>query len=126
MNENEIAKFVVNAAYQVHKELGPGLLESVYENCLFYELQEIGLEVKQQHILPVIYKDVKMEMGFRLDLLVEDKLVVEVKAVKELEDIHMAQIISYLKLSNNKLGLLINFHVPLIKNGIKRVINGKL
>ncbi|MEX0812115.1 MAG: GxxExxY protein [Chitinophagales bacterium] len=126
MNENEIAKFVVNAAYQVHKELGPGLLESVYENCLLYELQEIGLEVKQQHILPVIYKDVKMEMGFRLDLLVEDKLVVEVKAVKELEDIHMAQIISYLKLSNNKLGLLINFHVPLIKNGIKRVINGKL
>lgn len=126
MTENEIAKVVVNAAYQVHKELGPGLLESVYEHCLAYELAEEGLSVKQQAPLPVTYKDITIDCGFRPDLWIENKLIIEVKAVEVLNDVHMAQILTYLKLTDNKLGLLINFNTSLIKNGIKRVINGRL
>lgn len=126
MSENEISKIIVNSAFDVHKELGPGLLESVYENCLLYELEELGLKVKQQPALPVYYKGIRMDIGFRLDLWVEEKVIIEVKAVKELEDIHLAQILNYLKLTDNKLGLLINFNVPLLKQGIKRVINGYL
>lgn len=126
MSENELSKIAVNAALQVHKELGPGLLESVYENCLAYELKKTGIKVKQQPALPVVYEDVKLDCGFRLDLWVEDKLIIEVKSVEALNDVHMAQILTYLKLTNNKLGLLINFNVVLIKHGIKRVINGYL
>jgi GxxExxY protein len=123
MSENEIAKIVVNASLSVHKELGPGLLESVYENCLSYELKQTGLSVIQQQALPVFYKDIKMDVGFRLDLWIEGRVIVEIKSVESLNDIHMAQILTYLKLTNNKLGLLINFNVPLIKSGIRRVVN---
>lgn len=123
MTENEIATIVVNASLEVHRELGPGLLESVYESCLAFELKKRGLEVLQQHPLPVIYKEVQLDLGFRLDLWVDRKVIVELKAVEALNDIHMAQILTYLKLTNTKLGLLINFNVPLIKHGIKRVVN---
>ena len=124
MTKNEIAKIIVNAAYNVHVTLGPGLLESAYEACLIYELLEAGLKVRSQVDLPVIYKGVYLECGYRIDLLVEERVIIEIKSVLELNNIHMAQTITYLKLSNCTLGLLINFNVSKIKDGIKRVING--
>ena len=124
MHENEIAKTVFNLALNVHKTLGPGLLESAYEECLYYELIKTGLKAEKQKPLPVIYEDVKLEIGYRVDLLIENIFIVEVKSVEALTDIHMAQILTYLKLSGCRLGMLINFNVPLIKNGIRRVING--
>ena len=126
MTENEIAKIVFNAALKVHKALGPGLLESAYEECLFYELRETGLKVEKQKPLPLIYEDVKMKIGYRVDIMVENKFIIEIKSVDALNDIHLAQTLTYLKLSNCKLGMLINFNVTLLKNGIKRVINGVL
>jgi len=126
MNENEIAKAIVNAAYNVHIELGPGLLESAYEACLLYELKDRGLQVVAQKELPIIYRDVRLTCGYRIDLLVEQKVIVEIKSVNILNEVHLAQTITYLKLSNCKLGLLINFNVAKIKDGIKRVINGYL
>lgn len=123
MTEDEIGKIVVNSAFQVHKALGPGLLESTYESCLRHELNLNNLKVEFQKGLPVIYKGLKMDIGYRLDLLVEDKVIVEIKSVERLNEIHMAQLLSYLKLSNLKLGFLINFNVKLIKDGIKRVAN---
>ncbi len=126
MTENEIANIVFNAALKVHKALGPGLLESAYEECLFYELKEAGLKAEKQKPLPLIYKDIKMEIGYRVDIMVENKFVIEIKSVEALNDIHLAQILTYLKLSNCKLGMLINFNVTLLKNGVKRVINGTL
>jgi len=123
MTENEISKVIFDSALKVHKNLGPGLLESTYEECLFYELQKSGLFVVKQKALPLIYEEVKLEIGYRIDLLVEDKVIIEVKAVEALNDIPLAQVLTYLKLSNCKLGLLINFNVSLIKNGIKRVVN---
>ena len=123
MTENEIAKIIVNASLNIHKELGPGLLESVYENCLSFELRQSGLSVVSQQSLPVLYKEVKMDIGFRLDLWVERKVIVEIKSVESLSDIHMAQILTYLRLTKNKLGLLINFNVSLMKLGIRRVAN---
>lgn len=123
MTENELATIIVDASLEVHRELGPGLLESVYENCLAFELRQRGLNVMQQQPLPVVYKDVRMDMGFRLDLWVENKVVIEVKSVDALNDVHLAQTLTYLKLTSNKLGLLINFNVPLIKHGIRRVVN---
>ena len=126
MTENEIAKLIVNAAYQVHVELGPGLLESAYETCLVYELVNAGLQVSNQIDLPVYYKDVKLNCNYRMDILVERKVIIEVKAVSILKKVHLAQTITYLKLSNCKLGLLINFNEAKIKDGIKRVINGYL
>lgn len=126
MTENEIAKLIVNAAYQVHVELGPGLLESAYEACLVYELVNAGLQVSNQIDLPVYYNDVKLNCNYRIDILVERKVIIEVKAVSILKEVHLAQTITYLKLSNCKLGLLINFNEAKIKDGIKRVINGYL
>jgi GxxExxY protein len=126
MTEDEIAKLIVNAAYQVHVELGPGLLESAYEACLVYELVNAGLEVSNQIDLAVHYKDIKLNCNYRIDILVERKVVIEVKAVNILKDVHLAQTITYLKLSKCKLGLLINFNEAKIKDGIKRVINGYL
>jgi GxxExxY protein len=123
MTENEIATIIVDASLEVHRELGPGLLESVYENCLAFELRQRGLNVMQQQPLTVVYKEVRMDMGFRLDLWVENKVVIEVKSVDALNDVHLAQTLTYLKLTSNKLGLLINFNVPLIKHGIRRVVN---
>ncbi|TAN13710.1 MAG: GxxExxY protein [Chitinophagaceae bacterium] len=126
MTENEIASRIVNAAYNVHSELGPGLLESTYEACLSYELSQMDLAFEVQKALPVIYHNVKLECGYRMDILVNNKVVIEIKSVEALNDVHMAQILTYLKLSGCKLGFLINFNVKLIKHGIKRVINGKL
>jgi len=126
MHENEIAKIVVDCAFKVHKNLGPGLLESTYQVCLCHELVEVGLNIVSEKALPVIYNDVKLEAGYRIDILVENKVIIEIKAVEVLHDIHMAQILTYLKLSDKKLGFLINFNVALFKSGIKRVINGFL
>lgn len=123
MTENEISKIIFDCALKVHKALGPGLLESAYEECLFYELKKTGLNVEKQKALPLIYEEVKLEIGYRIDLMVENKVVIEIKAVEALNDVHLAQILTYLKLSNCKLGMLINFNVALIKNGIKRVVN---
>jgi len=119
---NELSRQVVDAVFQVHKTLGPGLLESVYEACLCHELKKRGIAFKSQVSLPVLYDGVEIEAGFRIDVWVEDRLVVELKAVDELHDIHAAQLLTYLKLSGNRLGLLINFNVPVIKQGIKRIV----
>lgn len=122
MTENELSKVVFDAALKVHQNLGPGLLESAYEECLFYELHKTGLFVQKQKPLPLIYEEVKLEVGYRIDIMLENKLIIEVKAVDALNDVHLAQVLTYLKLSGCKLGLLINFNVTLIKNGIKRVV----
>lgn len=126
MTENELSKVVFDASLKVHRNLGPGLLESAYEECLYYELTKSGLFVEKQKPLPLIYEEVKQEIGYRVDIMVERKLIVEVKAVEAINDLHLAQVLTYLKLSNCKLGMLINFNVALIKDGIKRVIYGKL
>jgi len=126
MTENELSKIVFEAGMKVHKALGAGLLESAYEECLYYKLQKIGLFVEKQKALPLVYEDVKLEAGYRIDLLVERKLIIEIKSVEELNDLHLAQILTYLKLSGCKLGLLMNFNTVLLKNGVKRVINGQL
>ena len=123
MTENQITEKIIGCAIKVHKELGPGLLESAYKECLFYELKQAGLKVENEKALPLIYHEVKLEIGYRIDLLVEDKVVVEIKSVEGLTDVHTAQVLTYLKLNNNKLGLLINFNVSLLKNGIRRLIN---
>jgi GxxExxY protein len=123
MKLNEISGEIVDASITVHKALGPGLLESAYEACLRYELQKRGLKVEHQVGLSVIYDDVKIDVGYRLDLLVEGAVIVELKAVEKIAPIHEAQLLSYLKLSGKKLGLLINFNVVLLKDGIKRMVN---
>jgi len=123
MTENEISKIVFNSALKVHKTLGPGLLESSYEECLNYELKNSGLKVQKQKPLPLIYEDVKLEIGYRVDIIIENKVIIEIKSVEALNHVHLAQVLTYLKLSNCKLGMLINFNVSLIKNGIRRVAN---
>ena len=123
MTENEISKIVFDAALRVHRALGPGLLESAYEECLFYELKKTGICVEKQKPLPLVYEEVKLEIGYRIDIMVENKLIIEVKSVESLNDVHMAQVLTYLKLSNCRLGMLINFHVSMIKNGIRRIVN---
>lgn len=123
MTENEISKVIVNCAYKVHTALGPGLLESSYQECLFYELQKEGLTVEKQKPLPLIYEEVKLDIGYRVDLMVNNKVIIEIKSIDALNDVHMAQILTYLKLSGCRLGLLINFNIALIKNGIRRVVN---
>jgi GxxExxY protein len=123
MQLNELTQIILNCSYRVHTNLGPGLLESAYEECLFYELKLLGINVQKQKPLPLIYKDVRLEAGYRLDLLVENKVVLEIKSVECLHDVHMAQVLTYLKLSKCKIGLLINFNVKSLKDGIKRLIN---
>lgn len=123
MTENELSSIIIGSAIEVHTQLGPGLLESVYQECLYYELKEIGLKVDKQAVLPVRYKDVYIDVGFRLDLIVEDKVIIELKSVSELHDIHTAQILTYLKLTKMKLGLLMNFNELRLKFGIKRIAN---
>ncbi|MBX2967718.1 MAG: GxxExxY protein [Cyclobacteriaceae bacterium] len=123
MTENQISEKIIGCAIQVHRELGPGLLESSYEECLYYELTQSGLLVEKQKPLPLVYKEVRLDCGYRIDLMIEGKVIVEVKAVESLNDIHMAQILTYLKLSKVRLGLLMNFNVTLLKSGIKRVVN---
>ena len=126
ITEEEISKIVFESALKVHKALGPGLLESAYEECLFYELKKTNLKVEKQKSLPLIYEEVKLEVGYRIDIIVEDKFIVEVKSVEALNDVHLAQLLTYLKLSECKLGLLINFNVKLLKDGVRRIINGAL
>ena len=123
MTENEISSKIIGAAIEVHKQLGPGLLESTYETCLYYELKQLNLDVKQQLALPVYYKEVKLDAGYRIDLLVEDKVIIEIKSVDTLADIHTAQLLTYLKLKNLKLGLLINFNSVRVIDGVKRIVN---
>lgn len=126
MNENELAKAVVDSAFAVHQKLGPGLFESTYQICLVHELLKKGIPVEAEKVLPVMYDGLKLDAGYRIDLLVGGKLIVELKSIKAVDDIHLAQIITYLKLSNCKLGLLINFNVKYIKDGIKRIANGMI
>ncbi len=121
MEINEITEKILKCAFKVHTELGPGLLESAYEECLFYEIKQSGLIVEKQKALPLVYYDVKLDAGYRRDLLVENALVVEIKAIEAFTDVHTSQVLTYLKLSKCKIGLLINFNVASLKNGIKRL-----
>jgi GxxExxY protein len=123
MTENELSNIIIGGAIEVHKALGPGLLESAYEATLLKELSLKGLETKAQVGLPLVYKDIRLDIGYRIDLLVENKVIIEIKSVEALNDVHMAQVLTYLKLSGCKLGLLINFNVKQLKDGIKRLVN---
>lgn len=118
----DISKIIIGCAIDVHKELGPGLLESAYEECLYYELQKNGLKVDRQKAIPIVYKEIKLDCGYRADLIVEDKIVIELKTVDEFKPVHEAKILTYLKFADKKLGLLINFNVLRLKDGIKRYI----
>jgi GxxExxY protein len=124
MTENEIATIIVDLCFKIHKKLGPGLLESVYEEILFYELTKLGLKVERQKALPVYWDELVMDIGFRADLIVEDKVITELKSVEQLSNVTPKQILTYLKITHCKLGLIVNFNVPLIKNGITRIANG--
>jgi GxxExxY protein len=120
MELNEVTQKIIGCAIEVHKKLGSGLLESAYEECLAYELVKNGLTIKRQHPTPIVYKEIKLEYGYRIDILVENSVVVELKVVDEFNPVHEAQILTYMKLSNKSLGLLINFNVTILRNGIKR------
>jgi len=123
MTENEISYAIRGAAFKVYNNLGPGLLESVYETALSYELRQVGLEVKNQVGVPMIYADIKMDVGFRIDILVNNLVIIEIKSVESLTDVHHKQLLTYLKLTNKKLGLLINFNVSSMKDSIVRIVN---
>ena len=123
MNENEIAKIIVDAAFQIHKRLGPGLLETVYEVVLAHDLKRRGLKVKRQVPVAIIYDDIKFDEGFRADLIVEEKIIVELKSVEKVIPVHKKQLLTYLRLADKRLGLLINFGSELIRDGISRVVN---
>ena len=123
MTVNEISNKIIGCAINVHKQLGPGLLESAYQECLMYELQQEKLQVRKEKPMPIVYKDVKLDHGYRIDLLVEEKVVIEIKTVEAFTDVHTAQVLTYLRLGNYKLGLLLNFHVTMLKHGVKRIIN---
>lgn len=122
MIENDISKIIIGKSIEVHKQLGPGLLESAYQECLYYELINAGLKVEKEKPVPIVYKDVKLDHGYRIDLLIENKVVLELKTVECFTDVHVAQILTYMKLGEYKLGLLLNFHVKMMKDGIKRMI----
>jgi len=122
--ENVISQKVIGLAMGIHSNFGPGLLESAYRECLYYDIRESGLVVIKELPLPIIYKDVHLDHGYRIDLLVENRVVVELKTVDSLQDVHFAQVLTYLKLGHYKLGLLINFNVPSLKDGVRRVVNG--
>ena len=127
MNEverlNKLTETIISAAITVHRTLGPGLLESAYEACMVYELAQAGMKIEQQKPLPIVYQDVKLDCGYRLDLMIEGEVIVEIKSTEKLLPIHQAQLLSYLKLSECKVGLLINFNVKVLKDGVKRVVN---
>ncbi|MDA3911938.1 MAG: GxxExxY protein [Bacteroidales bacterium] len=123
MNENELSKIIIGCAIDVHKQLGPGLLESAYQECLAYELKEHGLYVRKEVGMPIIYKEVKLDHGYRIDLLVENKVVIETKCVEYITDVHEAQLLTYLKLGDYRLGLILNFHVNTLTKGIRRMVN---
>jgi len=123
MTENELSNIIIGEAINVHQSLGPGLLESVYETCLVHRLFKMGLAIETQKPIPLIFEEVRLECGFRCDIIVENKVIIEVKAIEALNDVHLAQVLTYLKLTNTKLGLLMNFNVLKMKDGIKRVVN---
>lgn len=123
MTENELSYKIIGAALSLHKNLDPGLLESTYENALAYDLREAGLKVQQQLPMPFIYKEIKLDVGYRLDLLIENKVIVEIKSIENLAPVHFAQLLTYLKLSDLKLGLLINFNTKFLKDNIHRIVN---
>ena len=123
MEINNLTYLILKCAYKVHSALGPGLLESAYEECLFYELNLQGVKVEKQKALPLVYQEVKLDVGYRLDLLVDNRVVVEIKSVESFNEVHMAQVLTYLKLSKCKIGLLINFNVKSLQQGIKRLIH---
>jgi GxxExxY protein len=123
MHENEIARIIVDVAYRIHLQLGPGLLESVYEEIMDYELTKAGLQVDKQKIVPVFWDELKMDVGFRADLIVEQKVIIEIKSVETIAPVHPKQLLTYLKVTGLKLGLLINFNEKLIKDGITRIVN---
>jgi GxxExxY protein len=124
MTENELAKRIVNAAYEIHTTLGPGLLESVYETTLTHELEKLGIKVRRRQALPVIYETIRMDTGFRADLIVGDKVTVEIKSIEAVSPVHRKQLLTYLRLTGKRLGLLINCNVEFIRDGITRVVNG--
>lgn len=124
MTENEIAKIVVNLCYKIHTKLGPGLLESVYEEILYFELTNAGLKTERQKAIPVIWENIKMNDGFRADLVVENKVIIELKSIDIIAPVHPKKLLTYLRVSGLKLGLLINFNTALIKDGIQRIVNG--
>ncbi|MFC5411123.1 GxxExxY protein [Larkinella bovis] len=123
MEDSKLSYQIIRGAIEVHRALGPGLLESAYQECLHYELSEYGLFVEREKPMPIIYKEVRLDHGYRMDLLVERKVVVELKTVEQLTDVHLAQTLTYLKLGHFHLGLLINFHVTLLKDGVRQVVN---
>lgn len=123
MTENELSKIIIGIAMEVHTALGPGLLENVYKECLYYKIKEYGFKVEKEKAIPITFEEVKFEIGYRIDLLVEDKLVLELKSVEDISNLHIAQTLTYLKLGNYKLGFLLNFNSILLKNGIKRIVN---
>jgi GxxExxY protein len=124
MTENEVAKQIVDVAFKIHTTFGPGLLESVYETIMAYELQKRGLRLVRQQAIPVVYESIRMDLGFRADLIIESKVVIESKSVEAIAPVHKKQLLTYLRLTDKRLGLLINFNVELIKDGITRVVNG--
>ena len=123
MTENELAKIIVDKCLKIHRTLGPGLLESVYEEILFYEIMKDGIKCKRQASIPVLYEGIKMDIGFRADMVVEDKVILELKSVENIMPVHKKQLLTYLKITGMRLGLLVNFNVELIKNGITRIVN---
>lgn len=122
MTENELSNIIIGCAIEVHRHLGPGLLESAYKECLYFELVNVGLLVEKEKPMPVVYKEIKLDHGYRIDLLVDNRVVVEMKTVEALNEVHNAQLLTYMKLGKYKLGLLLNFHVSVLKHGIKRMI----
>lgn len=124
MDDNDLTDKIIGCSIKVHKALGPGLLESAYQACLYYELVKSGLNVEKEKPLPLVYEEVKLDCGYRMDLVIENRIIVEVKSVDTLNDIHLAQVLTYLKLTKNRFGLLINFNVLKLKDGVKRVVNG--
>lgn len=124
MTENELSKIIVDVSYKIHSRLGPGLLESVYEAILYHELTKKGLKVERQKPIPVVWDDIHLDIGFRSDLIVENKVIIEIKSVEKISNVHLKQLLTYIRVTNLKLGLLINFNEALIKDGIKRVVHG--
>ena len=122
MTENDISKIILDCAFKVHTSLGPGLLEKVYQECLAYELRNVGFKVEVEKPMPLVYEDIKFDCGYRIDLWVERKVIVELKVVEAFNEVHVAQILTYMRLSESKLGLLLNFYTKSLKNGIKRFI----
>jgi GxxExxY protein len=123
MNENELSNKIIGIAIDIHHSLGPGLLESAYKECLYYRLEKDGFFVEKEKPMPLVYEEIKLECGYRIDILVERKVVIEIKSVESLNDVHFAQTLTYMKLGSFKLGLLINFNVSLLKDGIRRIAN---